>query len=178
MQGISTVLGIVIAVAGIVLMFALFENAMKRLDIVKEYLSESEMTNLEKEIGRDVDWKIFDSNIHDWSRNKSTFYTEMRNKTNETILIETTEGIKFGMYFNNKITEMNKYSAESNAFIFKFNGNAIERYPIKDTRNAIKISDERSEVTLCRRAETGRFLARQNCPNYQSKNERIPGFGN
>ena len=31
MQGISTVLGIVIAVAGIVLMFALFENAMKRL---------------------------------------------------------------------------------------------------------------------------------------------------
>ena len=57
-------------------------------------------------------------------------------------LIETTENEKFGCYISNKITEQRYYVYDPTAFIFKFNGNEIEKYPIINKECALKIYDD------------------------------------
>ena len=103
------------------------------------------MRLMEKETGRYVDWKIFDSDAQSWSKGDSRFSREILYKSKIIIVIETTKGKKFGCYIDNQIMEINKYISDSNAFIFKLENGSIEKYPPKDINNVIKILDEKSE---------------------------------
>ena len=64
------------------------------------------------------------------------------------ILIETTEGNKFGCYVSKEIAEVGKYVADSNAFVFKLEGGNIEKYPVIDMKNAIKICNAKDSNLL------------------------------
>ena len=61
------------------------------------------------------------------------------NNSHFIIIIETTRGNKFGCYIESLINEENNYISDSNAFIFKFENDSIEKYPIIESKNAIKI---------------------------------------
>ena len=92
------------------------EEASIRNKSFDKYLTENEMILLEKEIGRYVDWKIFNSDVQSWSKNDSYFSRKIYNKSKIIIVIETTEGKKFGCYIDSQITERKKYISDPNAF--------------------------------------------------------------
>ena len=52
-------------------------------------------------------------------QNWINFYKTIEYKSKFIIVIETTEGNKFGCYIDNQINEINKYISDPNAFIFK-----------------------------------------------------------
>ena len=116
-----------------------------RYEKVNKYLTKDEMISFENEIGRCVNEKVFDSNTDIWTKGFSTFYVEIQNKSNIIIFIQTKNGKKFGCYIQNMINMKGKYISDPNAFLFTIANNSIEKYPIKDNDNAIKICDNKDE---------------------------------
>ena len=116
-----------------------------RHKMVKNFLSKNEMLMIENEIGRKIEFKTFDSNINDWKLHWTRFYALTKNLSHLVIVIETTEGKKFGCYINAELDAGLKYQNDSEAFIFKFNNNKIEKYPIKDQENAIRVYHYRDD---------------------------------
>ena len=119
------------------------EETERRSKIVEGKITKNEMLMIEKEIGRYVDWKTFDSEINKWNKDNSDFGISILNKSHLIIVIETTEGNKFGCYIESLIKEENKYISDSNAFIFKLDNDSIEKYSIVENKNAIKIFREK-----------------------------------
>ena len=122
------------------------EEIERRSKIVEGKLTKNEMLMIEKEIGRHVDRKIFDSEINNWKTSYLSFKGMIMNKSHFFIVIETIEGNKFGCYIESEIYGEGKYIEDSNAFVFKFkNNDSIDKYPIIDCKNAIKISKEKDD---------------------------------
>ena len=92
------------------------------------------MISIENLTERNIVKKVFDSNENRWSRSRSGFSNAVQNKSNLVILIETTEGMKFGVYVKSEIDRFNKYVNDSHACIFKWNGNVIENIKLKTSK--------------------------------------------
>ena len=121
----------------------------KRNKHVEGKLTKDEMIKIEKEIGRYVSHKIFDSDIHKWSKNDSQLFQKIQNQSHLIFIIETIDEKKFGCYISSQINEKGISIGDPNAFIFRFNNNSIEKYPIRESRNAIKIcNDEDDELFI------------------------------
>ena len=83
----------------------LIKEIQKRLPIVKECLTKEEMLMIEKETGRYVEKKMFDTKTNKWSKGNSDLFNCLKNQSHFIIVIETTEGMKFGCYITSKITD-------------------------------------------------------------------------
>ena len=121
------------------------QNLEYRKSIVKNELSSDQMMMIEMQMCQMIHTKIFDSSMNYWNKNNSDFFRRIQNKSGLVILIETTEGIKFGCYIERKINKQNSYIEDPNAFVFKIDKNRIEKYYVIDSKNAIKICDDRDD---------------------------------
>ena len=149
-----------------------------------DHLNENEIINLQQEMNKTVSDVIFDSTWKEWSIKNSVFYELILNKSHFIIVIETTEGIKFGCYINEKITQKGKYFNDPKAFIFKFeNGNVI-KYPIKDPKNAIKIGFQKeddlfvvgkNDIVIKKKEKKNKSICQQSSYNYNKKENALIG---
>ena len=121
------------------------EEAVKRNKIVMDCLTKEEMVIIEKEVGRYVDWKLFDSTVDKWSKGNSWFDWKIMHHSHFVVLIETREGKKFGSYIEGEVEERGKYIVDKNAFIFKFENGRMEKYPVIDMKKSFKILSEKDE---------------------------------
>ena len=112
--------------------------------VTTDMLSEKEIEMLEEKIGKKVNGIIFDSTKDKWSLNENTFPLKMKNKSNFLIIIETTEGKRFGCYINSLVNSLGQYIPDENAFIFNFENNSLKTYLIINDKHAIKINDEQT----------------------------------
>ena len=119
------------------------EKKRKRYAMVKNIINVNEMETLQNVLDRNFDSVIFDSETDDWSMEHSTFASKMGNRSHFLILIETTEGKRFGCYIENQVKEVGKYVEDSNATIYKFKGDLIEMYQVKDRSYSFIIRDEK-----------------------------------
>jgi hypothetical protein len=87
---------------------------------MKDMLNEKEIQLLEKRIERNCENIIFDSEKDKWSMKNFEFWEKIKNKSHFSILIETTEGQKFGCYIESQVNDIGKNIYDSNAFIFNF----------------------------------------------------------
>ncbi|BFU26267.1 predicted protein [Entamoeba histolytica] len=97
---------------------------------------EEEMRKLEEWTNRKVGNILFDSNKDDWKVNTSVFDQRIMNKEHIIIIIEDTEGNKFGGYVNSKIDKVSYYDYinDSKSFVFSLESNRIERMMKFDIR--------------------------------------------
>ena len=65
-----------------------------------------EMKQIEKWTSRKVSNILFDSDIDDWNEDTSVFNQRIINKEHIIIIIEDTNGNKFGGYINSKIDKI------------------------------------------------------------------------
>ncbi|BFU22112.1 trichohyalin, putative [Entamoeba histolytica] len=61
---------------------------------------------------------LFDSYVDDWNKNTSVFKQRIMNKKHVIIIIEDSEGNKFGGYVNEKIDKVDDYIYDSQSFLF------------------------------------------------------------
>ncbi|BFU26198.1 trichohyalin, putative [Entamoeba histolytica] len=61
---------------------------------------------------------LFDSYYDNWNKNTSVFDQRLMNKENIIIIIEDSDGNKFGGYVNSKIDEVGHYIKDSHSFLF------------------------------------------------------------
>ena len=121
------------------------EKIQKRLFSINNCLTKEEMISIEKEIGRNVEKVLFDSDHFEWKMNYSFFFRNIKYHSQMIFFITTTQGNKFGCHIESFIYEEGKYINDSNAFIFKFENDIMKKYPIIKPENAIKIGKERDE---------------------------------
>ncbi|GAB1221882.1 hypothetical protein ENUP19_0085G0105 [Entamoeba nuttalli] len=81
-------------------------------------LVESEVQQLEEWTNRKVGNILFDSDIDDWKVDTSVFDQRIKNKAHIIIIIEDTEGNKFGGYVNSKIDKVDERIYDSKLFVF------------------------------------------------------------
>ena len=122
---------------------------------IENHISKIEIELIENLVGRQIENCIFDSldetkdemgnNKTNWKINNSNFDYCLKNKSHFIIIIETTNGNKFGCYISNMIRRINEYIEDPEAFLFKIENNQIKKYEIKETKNAIKIFNEHDE---------------------------------
>ena len=162
------------------------EELKKRYPIVKNYLTIDEMDLIEKEIGRYVDKKIFDSNEQNWKIKYSEFERFMKNQSHVIIMIETTENKKFGCYISKEINQKGSYIEDSEAFIFTFdsNGNPIEKYSILDSSFAIEISNNsddnlfvigKNDIVIKKEGKKTKCSCKQTSYEYKGKENVLIG---
>ena len=110
------------------------ESVERRHKNIKEKLTKKQMLTIEKMIGRYCDWIIFDSSVEKWEKEKTTFNGIVKKKGNLIFVFETVDGRKFGWYIDSEIRDEGKYTADAHAFLFKLEGNELEKYPVKSSR--------------------------------------------
>ena len=150
----------------------------KRYQIIKSYLTEKEMNEIETAIGREIDTIHFDSSIHSWDKSCCQFYSCCLGYQCLLLLFETTNGKKYGYYFNNQITQQDTFLLDQNTLLFSFENNSLCKYQIKETVNTIKIcqnEDEdlciigKNEIVLKKREKKDKCLMKQFTFNDKSK---------
>ena len=115
------------------------ENKQKRIGMMKDILNENELQLIENMIGRQHKNILFNSDKDDWSLKKSTFFEKVKNKSHFVIVIQTTEGKKFGCYMRNCVSTVDTFSYDPNAFLFNLKNENIEKYQIKSFQTAFAI---------------------------------------
>ena len=96
------------------------EQEEKQRKIIFEELKQNrsnELNQLEDWTGLQCNDLLFDSNIHDWSKNNSDFSSRIKGHRNVCILIEDTNGNIFGGYCSKEIG-IDKYHFDSKSFVF------------------------------------------------------------
>ena len=117
----------------------------RRHQFVNTFLSKHEMKLLEQHIGRYIDSCLFDSNKNQWNIDDSEFYQKIENESEVLIVIETISNRKLGCYITQQINCNNVYISDPNAFVFCFENDSLQTYPISQSNYSIKICEERSE---------------------------------
>ncbi|BFU19004.1 predicted protein [Entamoeba histolytica] len=83
---------------------------------------------------------LFDSSKDNWNKNTSVFGERIMNKQHIIIIIEDSDGNKFGGYVNSKIDEVDDDINDSNSFLFSLESNGrmerMMKFDIKEPRNA------------------------------------------
>ena len=82
-----------------------------------------------------VDSIIFHSEQHPWKSTNSVVDEILFNQSNLFFLIETKKNRFIGGYFHNKITKLNSYLRDKNAFLCSFLDNGIRFYPIHEQKS-------------------------------------------
>ncbi|BFU25321.1 predicted protein [Entamoeba histolytica] len=112
----------------------------ERLRIMKGMNTMEEMLQIEEWTNRKVGNILFDSDIDNWNRNTSVFDQRIINKEHIIIIIEDTEGNKFGGYVNSKIDEVGYYIYDSQSFVFSLESNGriegMKKFDIKQPEDA------------------------------------------
>ena len=121
------------------------EEEQKRNELVKNFLSITEMKMIEKEIGRYFDSKLFDSTKQNWEIEWSEFYNSIIQAHHFIILFETSEFQYFGCYITSEIDGCGKFITDENAFLFKVNDDTFQKFPIVEKVNAFQVFDDKNE---------------------------------
>ncbi|BFU21936.1 trichohyalin, putative [Entamoeba histolytica] len=78
---------------------------------------------------------LFDSDIDDWNKGTTVFGERIMNKEHVIIIIEDSEGNKFGGYVNEKIDKVESYINDSKSFLFSLESNGrikgMKKFDIK-----------------------------------------------
>ncbi|BFU26708.1 predicted protein [Entamoeba histolytica] len=90
----------------------------ERLRIMKGMNTKEIIKQLEEWTNRKVGNILFDSDIDSWNVNTSVFGERIKNKEHIIIIIEDSEGNKFGGYVNSKIDKVNGFIYDSKSFVF------------------------------------------------------------
>ena len=96
-----------------------------------------ERYKIEKWCNLIMDSIIFDLDIHNWKQNESEFDKLISNKRNLLFLIESDDGIKFGVFISSQIY-VGKWISDENAFVFTFKDNKPMKFDIKKNVNEKK----------------------------------------
>ena len=77
-------------------------------------MTENELKTFEKELGREFEYKIFDSKMSHSKETESKHFCDYFNKmvmkrSNSLFFIETTKGKKFGCFISNRIKNFDEY---------------------------------------------------------------------
>ena len=123
----------------------------KELQNESKLLSNEEIQQIQTWTQKKIGQILFDSNEDDWKTETSNFDDKLLNKQNLLIVVEDTDGNKFGGFVSSQITQCNNYINDSNAFLFSLqsNGrlNGMKRFEIKDSKKAFLLSSK-SEIEL------------------------------
>ncbi|EMD45460.1 Hypothetical protein EHI5A_253500 [Entamoeba histolytica KU27] len=92
-----------------------------------EIIPKHQIKQLEEWTNRKVFNILFDSDIDDWKVNTSVFNQRIMNKEHIIIIIEDSDGNKFGGYVNSKIDRVDEWIYDSQSFVFSLESNRIER---------------------------------------------------
>ena len=123
-------------------------------EMVKDQINKKEFKTIEQLTGMKMDSIIFDSQKHQWGmksmtslmQKQSEFDSIILNKSKIVFLIETTDSKRFGAFIQSQISTLDEFIPDQSAFIFNISRNKIEKYPIKDNQNAIKIHKSSSSL--------------------------------
>ncbi|BFU26668.1 trichohyalin, putative [Entamoeba histolytica] len=89
---------------------------------------------------------LFDSDKDDWNKYTSIFGERIWNKEDIIIIIEDTNGNKFGGYVNEKIDKVESWIYDSNAFVFSLESNGrmegMKKFDIEDTKRAFWLDNQ------------------------------------
>ena len=121
------------------------KELQKRCSIAKQFLSRNELSLLENGINRFIDSIIFNSNDNAWKTSNSYFHLRLKNKSDLVILIETTEGKKFGCYLKTDIYDLDNYINDENAFLFSYTNDSLFQYPMKHPEYAFNLCSKEQE---------------------------------
>ena len=102
------------------------------------------MLMIEKETGRYVDWKIFDTNTNILSKENSEFTDKIFSKSKICIVIENEDGEIFGCYINSTINKVGCFIRDEHAFVFNLESNGRHPTPIK-----FNIKKEECDCAFC-----------------------------
>ncbi|BFU26526.1 predicted protein [Entamoeba histolytica] len=116
----------------------------ERLRIMKGMNTMEEMLQLEEWTNRKVFNILFDSDKDDWKVNTSVFDQRIINKEHIIIIIEDTEGNKFGGYVNSKINRVDGFIYDSKSFVFSLESNGMMKFNIKDQEYAFYLNNQSS----------------------------------
>ncbi|GAB1223243.1 hypothetical protein ENUP19_0139G0030 [Entamoeba nuttalli] len=115
----------------------------------KELLSSRQIEQIEEWTNRKVGNILFDSNVDDWNVNTSVFGEKIMNKEYLIIVIEDTEGNKFGGYVNSKIGQDYIFITTINSFIFSLESNGrikgMKKFDIKCVQYGFRLFRESSD---------------------------------
>ncbi|BFU25010.1 predicted protein [Entamoeba histolytica] len=113
---------------------------MNRLRIMREMNTIEEMLQLEEWTNKKVGNILFDSDIDNWNKNTSVFDKRIKNKEHIMIIIEDSEGNKFGGYVSEKIDKVGGWINDSKSFIFSLKSNGrmkgMKKFDIKQPERA------------------------------------------
>ena len=83
-----------------------------------KYHKKQKFRNQKEWTSRKVSNILFDSDIDNWNQNTSVFDQRIINKEHIIIIIEDSNGNKFGGYVNSKIDEVNDWINDPKSFLF------------------------------------------------------------
>ena len=92
--------------------------------------------------------KLFDSNIHKWSKNDSEFGSKLKGHRNVFVVIEDTNGNIFGGYCSKQIG-IRKLHYDSKSFVFSMKRNNVyemKKYSLKNGCDDFYIDFDSSDV--------------------------------
>ncbi|BFU24518.1 predicted protein [Entamoeba histolytica] len=99
-----------------------------------------QIEQLEEWTNRKVGNILFDSDIDNWNVNTSVFNQRIMNKEHIVIIIEDSEGNKFGGYVNEKIDKVGCFIYDSQSFVFSLESNGrmkgMKKFDIKEQQHA------------------------------------------
>ncbi|EDR24606.1 hypothetical protein EDI_280700 [Entamoeba dispar SAW760] len=111
---------------------------IKRYDY--KIIKGTQINKLEEWTSRKVGNIIFDSEIDNWDKDKSVFNQKIINKEHIIIIIEDTNGNKFGGYVNVKIDKVRDFIYDPNSFLFSLESNGrideMMKFDINDQQHA------------------------------------------
>ncbi|BFU22227.1 trichohyalin, putative [Entamoeba histolytica] len=87
------------------------------------YKTKETIKQLEEWTERRINNILFDSDKDDWNKYTSVFDQRIMNKEHIIIIIEDSEGNKFGGYVNSKIDKVGGFINDSQSFVFSLESN-------------------------------------------------------
>ena len=123
----------------------------KRIEKEKEM---KRIQQLEEWSGLKFGETIFDSDVDQWSIDKSEFDDKIKGKKQLVFLIEDKHGEKFGYYLNTEVN--NQYNewiqTDDKSFEFNIQSNGrldqMMKFPIKDTQSGYKLYDKENALLI------------------------------
>ncbi|BFU24939.1 trichohyalin, putative [Entamoeba histolytica] len=85
---------------------------------------------------------LFDSDKDDWKENTTVFGERIWNKKHIIIIIEDSEGNKFGGYVNCKIDKVDNFVYDSQSFLFSLESNRMKKFDNKQQQYAFKLFNQ------------------------------------
>ena len=158
----------------------------EQINQLNQIITNEEINQIQQWTKKQIGEIIFSSTIDDWKTETSIFDQKLLNKNNIIIIIEDTEGNKFGGYISSTIDKCNSYISDKNAFLFSLQSNerlsGMKRFEIKDSQKAFYLGSSSdvdlfgmgSGYDLCLRKEN----TKSQCCCYQSYSFYYNGSSN